>query len=470
LPKRLGALVSLVAALFSAVLPASVVEPGHSAAWYDPERSGEGWVLEILNDDRATVYWFTYDDDGGQRWMIGVGQVAEDEEGRYIQVTELIAPRGARFGEGFDPDDVVYEVVGNATVRFDDCQMGTVNFTAFGESGETTLQRLSRTMGAGCSPINGIPGEPVREYAGESGNWYDPAHTGEGLVMQWLSRDQALAYWFTYDDEGEQAWMIGLGEHVDGAIEFPALQSTRGARFGADFNPDDVEIFEWGAMSMELACDTGAMSYVSELPDFGEGGQDLIRLSSLASPACPYEAPRLIELYDVEWIEIPLPEDGSITVRRVTGDGTVIGMHALDENLGELVVMRPDTSEWETLDGQTVWRDGPVLISPDSGRIVATEAPDEDFSTPFEPVAWWAESGWAPLAGMDAPYSLLTGAGRTTLDLGSNRRPACAACPPSTPKRLLADGRHGRRRRRGWVSEHADTHHARTADRRTDRS
>jgi hypothetical protein len=412
-PEQFGALIFLVTALFSAVLPASVVEPGHSAAWYDPARSGEGWVLEVQKNDRATVYWFTYDDEGGQRWMIGIGEVAEDENGRYILVPELLVTRGAQFGEAFNPDDVVYEVAGHASFRFDDCQRGSVDVTAFGQSFETTLQRLSKTMGAGCSPINGIPGEPVREYAGQSGNWFDPEHTGEGFVMQWLSRDQALAYWFTYDDEGEQAWMIGMGEYVDGVIEVPGLQATRGARFGADFSADDVEVFDWGAMSMELTCETGVVSYTSELPAFGEGAQTLTRLSSLASPACPYVQPRLTDLYDFEWTEIPIPDDGSITVRRVLGDGTVIGIRDLgDKNEGEVVVLEPGSPQWLTLPAQTVLRDGPVLFAPDSRRLVATEAPDEDFTAPFEPVAWWPESGWSPIAGIESPRSLLTGGSR----------------------------------------------------------
>lgn len=32
---------------------AATLEPGHSAMWFDPERSGEGWVLEIVDDDRV---------------------------------------------------------------------------------------------------------------------------------------------------------------------------------------------------------------------------------------------------------------------------------------------------------------------------------------------------------------------------------------------------------------------------------
>ena len=32
-----------------------------SGAWYVPERSGEGWLVEDLADGHSIVYWFTYD-------------------------------------------------------------------------------------------------------------------------------------------------------------------------------------------------------------------------------------------------------------------------------------------------------------------------------------------------------------------------------------------------------------------------
>ena len=31
----------------------ATLDPDYSAMWFDPERSGEGWVLEILDDDRV---------------------------------------------------------------------------------------------------------------------------------------------------------------------------------------------------------------------------------------------------------------------------------------------------------------------------------------------------------------------------------------------------------------------------------
>ncbi len=399
----------------SALAQTSIVEPGHTAAWYDPDRSGEGWVLEILNDDRATAYWYTYDDDGGQRWLTGVGQVMTDDDGQYISVPELVVTRGATFGEDFDKNDVVREVVGSATFRFGDCQAGTVNWTAFGESAEVDLKRLSRTMAAGCESINGIPGEPVMAYAGQSGDWYDTTHSGEGFTVQWLTRNEALVFWFTYDDQGNQAWMSGLGTYEDGVIVVPELTGTRGARFGAAFDKTDVERFDWGQMDMNLACNDGGMNYESELPGFGTGSQDLKRLSRLASPACPYVKPGLADLYEANWTDIPVPQDDSITVRRVTDNGTVVGVRELDgESVGEVVVMAPGESEWTTLSGEEIWRDSPVLVSELAERIVVNEPVPAGLLTneSFGPLAWWRNVGWTPVDELDSSMAVLSGGSR----------------------------------------------------------
>ena len=50
-----------------------------------------------------------------------------------------------------------------------------------------------------------------------TGAWFDPTHDGEGFLIEILdggpfgvSGNVALAYWFTYDPEGNQAWMVAI--------------------------------------------------------------------------------------------------------------------------------------------------------------------------------------------------------------------------------------------------------------------
>ncbi|MDX1571625.1 MAG: M14 family zinc carboxypeptidase, partial [Xanthomonadales bacterium] len=39
-----------------------LIEPGNTAAYFDPARAGEGFLLEVLADQRLVIYWFAYND------------------------------------------------------------------------------------------------------------------------------------------------------------------------------------------------------------------------------------------------------------------------------------------------------------------------------------------------------------------------------------------------------------------------
>lgn len=133
-----------------------------SGAWYDPLRSGEGFVVEVLPDERVNVYWFTYqpDDSGHQAWMIGGGQFMEEGSGEdaissfseRAQVN-LVQPVGARFGEEFDPGAVEVNEWGNLELRFDGPDSGHIIWDSEIEgygSGDYPIQRLAKPRLADC--------------------------------------------------------------------------------------------------------------------------------------------------------------------------------------------------------------------------------------------------------------------------------------------------------------------------------
>lgn len=380
---------------------AHAVESGHSAIWYDPDRSGEGWVLEILEENRAVAYWYTYDDEGNQRWLVGAGQVFEDEDGTHVNLPELFVASGGQFGAQFDPDDVVLELVGKAAFRFKNCNEGLVDFEAFGTTGQTPLTRLTRTMGAGCSTRNGIPGQPVEPYAGESGSWFDLTHSGEGFTLHWLANGLAVVYWFTYDEEGNQVWLFGVGEERGGEIIFfDDLLRPQGARFGEAFDPADVELVPWGQMSMALGCDDGTMSYASTFPEFGFGGQNLSRLTQLLKPQCPYEKPVFTDLYDVTWTEIPIESDAgdgftNPEAQSIADDGTIVGFVWVPGGTRG-VMWRPELGEWVLMGELVIASGAPIRISPDATTVIANEqivAGD----VPYLPATWQDTAGWEVL-------------------------------------------------------------------------
>jgi len=377
----------------AAAFASNIVTPGHTAAWYDPSRSGEGWVLEVLNDDRAVVYFYSYDDEGGQRWLTGAGEVRSDDAGRFIEIPTLYVTHGGKFGPDFDPDAVVREPAGNAVFRFEGCDAGTVNYNVMGDERETPLRRLSRTMGTqGCTPRNGIPGEPVMGYGGQSGSWYDRSHSGEGFTLHWLANGSAMLYWFSYDAEGNQAWFFGVGHEENGQIVFNEVMLTEGAKFGEAFDPGDVNLVDWGSMQISLACNKGEMTYQSSLSEYGEGEQNVSRLTQLDELACPHVKPKLTDLYEFTWAEISIEEGTAqnrvaIQAKSIADDGTIAA------SIGLKVGIRRPGGDWELLDDSGDVRTSGILISPDGQRVLASEA-NSPGEVPQAPLIWTQRDSW----------------------------------------------------------------------------
>ncbi|NEZ04508.1 hypothetical protein G4Y73_10145 [Wenzhouxiangella sp. XN201] len=396
---------------FALILPVSPalaeefsVTSGLSAHWFNPDRSGEGLVLEILSDDAALLYWFTYDEEGNQRWLIDVGEISGDE----IIFPELTVTRGGRFGPNFDPNEVEYEVVGEAILSFSDCDHGEFSYAAFDQSETISVVRLSQTMAAGCQPIHGVPGQPVREYAGQSGSWYDPTHSGEGYTLQWMSRDQAVLIWFSYDLDGNQYWMIGTGTFEDGKIDFPVLYSTGGTGFGEAFNANDIEYTEWGSLTLDIDCGGGTAQYDSEFPEFGFGMLSLDRLTHLSQPACPWKPPQLSDLYELSVTEIPVVYDGgptNIQARDIADDGTVIAVRVGGADGNTVYRWRFGDQTMDQLGSDLISTD-PVIV-PDSSALFAM---DKVSSGDVRLKRWRDDTGWQPLQGLIFERSILEGA------------------------------------------------------------
>jgi len=135
-----------------------------SGAWFDPARDGEGFIIEVLEDRRVVVYWFTYQPDGSgeQVWMMGVGEIARPPIAdppppgpRLIAratVRDLIQPRGGVFGSDFDPGAVESIV------------WGDLQFSFFDDgSAEVAWDSLLAEFGAGRHPLVRIVGPRLAE-------------------------------------------------------------------------------------------------------------------------------------------------------------------------------------------------------------------------------------------------------------------------------------------------------------------
>jgi len=114
---------------------------GLSGAWYDPTHDGEGYVLEILEDGRAVVFWFSYDRQGNRRWFYGGG---EFKDGKWV-FEDMLTTSGGEFGDDFDPKTVQQASWGSLELAIT-CEGGEASYASteegFGE-GSLQLTRLS---------------------------------------------------------------------------------------------------------------------------------------------------------------------------------------------------------------------------------------------------------------------------------------------------------------------------------------
>lgn len=262
--------------------PAVPITRELSGAWYDPSRSGEGWVIEVLDDERALVYWFTYPPAGApgrQQWLIGVGEIGD----RSLTV-ELLDPISGRPFNGAQ---------GEVELR----DWGTARFTFSGPHAGMMRWAGPEGYSAGQHPIIRLAGPPVDADAatpgpGISGSWFDDDWEGEGWHLMRLGEKRVLVYWFTFDGRGRPAWLVGVGELTDdGTVVVDAAETAfpGGAAFGHEFDPAAVRQPPWGRLEFRFdgdGCESGRMTFDSHLPAFGAGERDLTTRLTVLSGAC----------------------------------------------------------------------------------------------------------------------------------------------------------------------------------------
>jgi len=252
------------------------VDHRYSGAWFDPGHEGEGFIVEVLENDRAVVYWFTYRDDGRQRWMIGVGEVS----GNRIVVEEMMESSGGRFGKDFDPAEVRLQTAGSLNISFQGCSEALANYSIDNVGGSQALTRLTHVYGHRCGVGDSPPASDL------SGSWFDPAHDGEGFVVELVGPDQAAVYWFTYNAQGEQTWLFNTGIVKDDGIVFPELLQPVGGQFGRSFDPATVRLDPWGSLELRLNCRGGQATYQPQASGFSSGTQNLVSLTRLQNSGC----------------------------------------------------------------------------------------------------------------------------------------------------------------------------------------
>ncbi|MEJ8567666.1 hypothetical protein [Elongatibacter sediminis] len=129
---------------------ASYLNPSMSASWYNPDESGHGIMIHILDGTSAWMCWFAFDDGGDRAWICALGTI----DGDTIEFADAFTVSGGAFPPAFDPDQITETPWGSITVTFDGCNSGTMTWvtSATGyQSGSMPIARLTPLWGADCS-------------------------------------------------------------------------------------------------------------------------------------------------------------------------------------------------------------------------------------------------------------------------------------------------------------------------------
>jgi hypothetical protein len=102
---------------------------------------------------------------------------------------------------------------------------------------------------------------------GLSGTWWGgPSRDGEGFLIdvafRFTGETTIIVSFYTYDSDGNQAWLIGAGPS-DGNTAEISMTIPEGALWGADFDPADKTATAWGTGTFSFtSCGNGHMALV----------------------------------------------------------------------------------------------------------------------------------------------------------------------------------------------------------------
>jgi len=122
-----------------------------------------------------------------------------------------------------------------------------------------------------------------------SGSWYTRGQSGHGYSMHFLDWNRLIIYWFTYDNDGQQIWLLGDGEIQQNKAQLKLIK-TEGMHFGT-FIESDVQMQQWGTMQIEFSqCDKAILSWQTAQPGFVDGSLPIEQIAPVAGLACAWGA------------------------------------------------------------------------------------------------------------------------------------------------------------------------------------
>ncbi|MFU8833275.1 MAG: hypothetical protein ACNA7J_14125 [Wenzhouxiangella sp.] len=120
-----------------------------AGSWYDPDQSGHGLTIEVLDPGTLLVYWYTFDQFSEPFWLIAMG----DHQGSGLVVLDATMVEGGTFPPNFDSELIERTNWGSLEIQFHSCSQATLAWApaiAGFEAGEMSLTRLSKAADNNC--------------------------------------------------------------------------------------------------------------------------------------------------------------------------------------------------------------------------------------------------------------------------------------------------------------------------------
>jgi hypothetical protein len=123
-----------------------------------------------------------------------------------------------------------------------------------------------------------------------SGIWDQPQHESQGLMLQIIDQEEegdakAVAYWFTYDDNLETAWYMGIGVAKGNQVQMN-LYSAENIGFMEDNEPGNENVRAIGNLTLTFRnCNHGTAEF-DTAEDIGSGEFDIKRIAGLYNSRC----------------------------------------------------------------------------------------------------------------------------------------------------------------------------------------
>ncbi|WP_313916307.1 hypothetical protein [Tahibacter sp.] len=157
-----------------------------------------------------------------------------------------------------------------STARWDFNNQFTLTFLNFfdGDPGkDITVPAYNPTQSTYPTAFQNIP---ITGYL--AGNWFDPAHSGEGMLVQVFdlpgtTRRLFTFAWFTYGTDGRPVWLFGASQFdadSRGPLAVPTIYQSGGG-FAGNFGPT-AQSTPWGTVTFRFpTCYSMAFDYSSTL-------------------------------------------------------------------------------------------------------------------------------------------------------------------------------------------------------------